>query len=142
MIMQRRSTPDARQVPINAEDLQANITILGPIRMILNRHSPLVNVIQEQSGFLPGKSRTCQILNITQHIEDAFDVGLVTGVGFLDFTALSDTVNHRILHETIYNMMREYHLVRLTDWTTVLAPFLFTVYTNDQSPDNTEFCLY
>ena len=51
-------------------------------------------LIPEQAGFRPGQSCTGQILNLTQHIEDCFERGCITGVVFVDLTTAYDTVNH------------------------------------------------
>ena len=68
-------------------------------RLILNRVSPLVeqHLIKEQAGFRPGESCTSQLLNLTQHIEDGYQRGMITGAAFVDLSAAYDTVNHRIL---------------------------------------------
>ena len=48
-------------------------------RLLLNRIGPVVDklLIPEQAGFRPGKSTTSQVLNLTQHIEDGFEIGMV-----------------------------------------------------------------
>lgn len=68
-------------------------------RLILNRLGLAVEPasIPQQAGFRPGKSTTSQLLNLTQHIEDGFQKGLVTGAVFVDLSAAYDTVNHRLL---------------------------------------------
>ena len=59
--------------------------------MVLNRVIPLLeqHLIKEQTDFLPGKSCTSQLLNLTQHIEDGYQRGMITGAAY-------DTVNHRM----------------------------------------------
>ena len=54
--------------------------------MILNRVTPLLeqHLIKEQ------------LLNLTQHIEDGYQRGMITGETY-------DTVNHRILIQKLYN---------------------------------------
>ena len=44
-------------------------------RMILNRLNPLIEtmIINQQAGFIPGKSTTGHLLNLTQHIEDGYE---------------------------------------------------------------------
>ena len=68
-------------------------------RLILNHLTPIIeeHLIPEKAGFRPGKSCTGQILNITQHIEDGFERGQVTGAVLVDLSAAYDIVNHRIL---------------------------------------------
>ena len=107
----------------------------------------------------PGKSCTAQVLNLTQHIEDGFETGKITGIVLVDLSAAYDTVNHRRLLEKVYNMTRDYRLMcmirtllenrrffvelggKRSRWRSqrnglpqgsVLAPLLFNVYTNDQ----------
>ena len=60
-------------------------------RMILNRVTPLLeqHLIKEQAGFLPGKSCTSQLLNLTQHIEDGYQRGMITGAVFVGLSAAS-----------------------------------------------------
>ena len=99
------------------------------------------------------------MLNLTQHIEDGFDTGKITGIVLVDLSAAYDTVNHRRLHDNVYNMTRDYRLMcmirtllenrrffvelrgKRSRWRSqrnglpqgsVLAPLLFNVYTNDQ----------
>ena len=49
-------------------------------RLILNRIAPSVDrhLIKEQAGFRPGKSCCSQLLNLTQHIEDGYQRGMIT----------------------------------------------------------------
>ena len=123
-------------------------------RLILNRVSQLLeqHLIKEQAGFLPGKSCTSQLLNLTQHIEDGYQRGMITG-------AVYDTVNHRILIQKLYNPTQDSQLCRVFQnmlynkilyvepnnhrsiWRkqknglpqgSVLSPIMFNIYTNDQ----------
>ena len=63
--------------------------------LILNRVSPLLeqHLIKEQACFRTGKSCTRQLLNLTQHIEDGYQRGMITGAAFVDLSAAYDTVN-------------------------------------------------
>ena len=63
--------------------------------------------------FLPGKSCTGQVLNLTQHFEDGFEKNEPTGVVFVDLTAAYDTVNHRRLLSKLYDMTKDFHLTKL-----------------------------
>ena len=73
-------------------------------RLILNRIAPTIeeHLIKEQVGFWPGKSCTNQLLNLTQYIEDGYQVGKVTGTAFVDLSAAYDTVNHRHVIQKLY----------------------------------------
>ena len=67
-------------------------------RMSLNRINPITEntIIEEQAGFRPGKSCTNQLLNLTQHIEDGYEKGLITtSTVFVDLCAAYSTVNHK-----------------------------------------------
>ena len=155
---------ETRKGPIEPEKLP--ISLLCHLyklyeRLILNRLSPIIEhvLIPEQAGFRPGKSCTAQVLNLTQHIEDGFETGKITGIVLVDLSAAYDTVNHRRLLEKVYNMTRDYRLMcmirtllenrrffvelggKRSRWRSqrnglpqgsVLAPLLFNVYTNDQ----------
>ena len=130
-------------------------------RLILNRIAPTIeeHLIKEQAGFRPGKSCTSQLLNLTQHIEDDYQVGKVTGTAFVDMSASYDTVNHIILIQKLYNTTQDSKLCRVMQnllsnrrlyvelnkdcsrWRkqknglpkgSVLAPTLINIYTNDQ----------
>ena len=83
--------------------------------MILNSVSPLLehHLIKEQAGFRPGKSCTSQLLNLTQHIEDGYQRGMITSAAFVDLSAAYDTVNHRILTQKLYNTTQYSQLCRV-----------------------------
>ena len=141
-------------------------------RLILNRvaHTIEERLIKEQAGFRPGKSCTSQLLNLTQHIEDGYQDGKITGTAFVDLSAAYDTVNHRLLIQKLYNMTQDSTLCRVIQnmlsnrrfyvelnnqrsrWRkqknglpqgSVLAPTLFNIYTNDQPiQDGTRSFIY
>ena len=117
------------------------------------------HLIKEQAGFRPGKSCTSQLLNLTQHIEDGYQRGMITGAAFVDLSAAYDTVNNRILIQKLYNTTQDSQLCRVFQnmlsnrklyvelnnerrrWRkqknglpqgSVLSPILFNMYTNDQ----------
>ena len=58
----------------------------------------------EQTGFRPGKYFTAQVLNLTQHIEDGFETGTITGIVLVDISAAYDIVDHPRLLEKVYKM--------------------------------------
>ena len=117
------------------------------------------HLIKEQAGFRPGKSCTSQLLNLTQHIEDGYQRGMITGAAFVDLSAAYDTVNHMILIQKLYNTIQDNQLCRVfqnmlsnrrfyvelnnerSRWRkqknglpqgSALSPILFNIYTNDQ----------
>ena len=130
-------------------------------RMILNRIAPTIeqHLIKEQAGFRIGNSCTGQLLNLTEHIEDGYEEGMITGTAFVDLSAAYDTVNHRLLIQKLYNTTLDSQLCRIIQnllsdrrlyvelnnqrsrWRiqknglpqgSVLPPTLFNIYTNDQ----------
>ena len=70
-------------------------------RMMLNRLNLHIDqeLIKQQAGFRSGKSTTGQLLNLTQHIEDGYEQGTITGAVFVDISAVYDTVNHKLQAE-------------------------------------------
>ena len=86
-------------------------------RLIINRVSLLLeqHLIKEQVGFRPGKSCTSQLLNLTQHIKDGYQRGMITGAAFVDLSAAYDTVNHRILIQKFYNTAQDTQLCSLSE---------------------------
>ena len=157
--------PQTRKRLYITKELQTNLTVVSHIqvveRMILNRLNPLIEtmIIDQQAGFRPGKSTTGQLLNLTQHIEDGYERGVVTGTVFVDLSAAYDTISHKLLLNQIYRMTSD---IKFTDiignmlsnrryfvelngqnsrWRnqknglpqgSVLSPVLFNIYTNDQ----------
>ena len=122
-------------------------------RLILNRIAEHVDakLIPERAGFRPGKSRTCQLLNLTEHIEDGYEKRLITGAVFVDLSAAYDTVNHRRLLSKVLEMTGDVHLKSRrffvvlngmkSRWRrqrnglpqgSVLARMLFNIHTNGQ----------
>ena len=84
-------------------------------RMIVNRiaHAVEQHIIKEQAGFRSEKSCTSQLLNLTQHIEDVYEEGIVTGTTFVDLFAAYDKVNHRLLIQKLYNTTLNSQLCRV-----------------------------
>ena len=78
-------------------------------RLILNGIAPSVDrhLIKVQAGFRPGKSCCNQLLNLTQHIEDGYQRGMITGAAFVDLSAAYDTVNHRLFIRKLYDYRRQ-----------------------------------
>ena len=130
-------------------------------RIILNRVTPLLeqHLIKEQAGFGMWTSCTSELLNLTQHIEDGYQRGMITGAAFVNLSAAYDTVDHRILIQKLYNITQDSQLCRVLQnmlsnrrlyvelnnecsrWIiqknglpqgSVLSPILFNMYTNDQ----------
>ena len=69
-------------------------------RMILNRIAPVVEqrLIKEQAGFRTDKSGTSQLLNLTQHIEDGYRRGMITGAAFIEIAAAYDKTQVTAFH--------------------------------------------
>lgn len=68
------------------------------LQTVLGRLSSQIDaeLIKDQAGFRTGKSCTGQVLNITQYIKDGYQKELITGVAFVDPSAVYDTVQHRL----------------------------------------------
>ena len=81
---------------------------------LINRIAPSVDrhLISEQVGF---RSRTCcsELLNLTQHIEDGYQRGMITDAAFVDISAAYNTVNHRLLIRNLYNFTEDSPLYRV-----------------------------
>ena len=134
-------------------------------RMILSRIAPVVEqrLIKEQAGFRIGKSCTSQLLNLTQHIEDGYQRGMITGATFVNLSAAYDTMNHMIPIQKLFNITQDSPLCRVIQnmlssrrfyvelnnersrWRkqkngmpqgSVQSPILFNIYTNDQHLHN------
>ena len=108
----------ARERLCGSEELQTNLPLMPYKlyeRMILNRIAPVVkhHLIKEQAGSRTGKSCTSQLLNLTQHIEDGYQRGMITVSAFDDLSAGYDTVNHRILIQKLYNLTQYSPLSRV-----------------------------
>ena len=129
-------------------------------RLILNRISDTVDKLltPDQAGFRQGHSWCCQVLNLTQYIEDGFKQGQLTGTVFVDLTAAYVTVNHRGLLLKVSKMLKNRMIAEVirslienrkfyvemdgtkSRWQmqkngllqgSVLAPLLFNICTND-----------
>ena len=77
-------------------------------RLILNRIAPSVDrhLIKEQAGFITGNSCCSKLLNLTQHIEDGYQRGIITSAAY-------DTVNHRLLIRKLYDFTEDSPLCRV-----------------------------
>ena len=77
-------------------------------RMILNRIAPTIelHLIEEHAGFRPGNAFTSNLLNITQHIQDAYQENMITGTAFIDMSAANDTVNLILCRRSVMAALR------------------------------------
>ena len=62
---------------------------------------------------MTGNSCISQLLNLTQHIEDGYQRGMITRAAFVDLSAAYDTVNHIILIQKLYNITQDSPLCRV-----------------------------
>ena len=110
--------------------------------LVLNRVSPLLqqHLIKEQAGFRPRKSCTSQLLNLTQHVEDGYQRGMITGAAFVDLSAAYDTVNHRILIQKLYNTTQDSQLCRV--FQNMLSNRRFYVELNNERNNLTNILLH
>jgi len=63
--------------------------------------------------FIPGKSCTEQILNLTEFIEEGFEQGEIKGVTLVVLTAAYDTMNHKTLLSKSYSTLMDYKLAKI-----------------------------
>ena len=84
-------------------------------RLILKRIAPSVerHLFKEQAGFRPGMSCCIKLLNLTQHIEDGYQRGMITVAAFVDLSAAYDTVNHRLPIRKLYDFTEGSPLCRV-----------------------------
>ena len=135
------------------------ISLLCHEKFIPNRIDPTSggHLIKEQANFRFGMS--CQQLNLTQHIEDGYQRGMITEAAFVDLCAAYNAVNHIRLIQKLYNTTHDSTLFRVVQdmlsnrrfyvelenersrWRnrknglpqgSVLSPMLFSICTNDQ----------
>ena len=81
-------------------------------RLILNRIAASIerHLIKEQVGFRPKKSCCSQLLNLTQHIEDGYQI---TGAAFVDLSAAYGTVHHKLFIRKLYEFTPDNPLCRV-----------------------------
>ena len=83
--------------------------------LILNRIAPIVewHLIREPTGFMPGNSCTSELLNLTHHIDDGYQKGMIAGSAFIYLSASYDAVTHIILIPWLYNTTHDSTLCRV-----------------------------
>ena len=109
------------------QTLSNRVTTASIIAPSVDRH-----LIKEQVGFRPGKSCCSQLLNLTQHIEDGYQRGMITGAAFVDLSAAYDTVNHRLLIRKLYDFTEDSPLCRVIQ--NMLSSRRFYVELNNDQP--------
>ena len=84
-------------------------------RLILNRIAPSVDqhLIKAQACVRSGKSCCSQLLNLTQHIEDGYQRGMIAGAAFVDLSAGYDTLNHRLIIQKLYDFIEDSPLCKV-----------------------------
>ena len=99
--------------------------------LILNIIAPSVDryLIKGQAGFRPVKSCCSQLLNLTQHIDDGYQRGMITSSAFVDLSAADDTVKDRLLIWKLYNFTEDSPLRRVIQ--NMLSSRRFYVELND-----------
>lgn len=70
-------------------------------------------LIPQQAGFRSGKS--CQVLNLTELLEDGFERKYMTGIALFDLTAAYDTINHKTLLTKTYNTLMDYNFTKIIE---------------------------
>ena len=106
---------ETREGLCDSKELRFYTPLMSHIQTLLNRIAPAIeqHLIKEHAGFRSGKSCTSQLLNLTKHIEDGYEEGMITGTAFVDLSAAYDTVNHRLLIQKLYNTMLDSKLCRV-----------------------------
>ena len=61
-------------------------------------------ILRKIGRFRPGRSCTGQLFNLTEHIEDELQKGLVTGAVFVDLSAAYGTMQHLIMLWKLHRM--------------------------------------
>ena len=140
-------------------------------RLIYNRIQPNAESVlpKEQVGFRPGRSSQDQVVSLTEDIECSFDKKLKAGVVFVDLSAVCDTVWHRDLTLKLLRTLPSKEMVRVimsmisqrrfrahfggkksrcrtllnsVPQGSVIAPFLFNLYTHDIPPNTSKKYIY
>ena len=98
---------ETRKGPIEPEKIQTNFPFVSHVRAA-DTESPVSHYRNSAPAniVLP-----MQVLNLTQHTEDGFETGEITGIVVVDISAAYDTVNHHIMLEKVYNMTRDDRLM-------------------------------
>ena len=99
---------DTREGLCDTQKLPANIPSVPHVQS-----KRTLDPDRNSGGFRPRKSCTSQRLNLTQHIEDGYQKGKITGTAFVDLSETYDTVHHRLMIQKLYNTTQDSKLCRV-----------------------------
>ena len=105
---------ETRKGLIDSKELPTYILLMSHVQTLQKNDTE--HLINEQAGFRSGKSCTSQLLNLTQHIEDGYKEGMITGTAFVVLSAVYDMVNHRLLTANYVELSRTFCQIYDSMW--------------------------
>lgn len=100
--------------------------------------APAIDIIipQEQAGLRPSRNCTCQVLALSNFIEDGFQRKFKTAVTFVGFTAAYDTVWKKAL---IFKLMKVIPCLKIANLiSSIISDRLINVHLNDKISNTKE----
>lgn len=88
------------------------------------------------SWLRPGKKCTAQVINLTQHLEDGFEIGFITGVACVDLTVAYETVNRPIMTNKINDITNDYDFTRVIEIFSKIEGTLWNSKAEDTDEEN------